>query len=145
MTAAPRQTLRAGLDADLLLRALDSFMGDVEAGVIEDDGTLEQRIDAARAALAQPARIDIIHVRDPDFECDHTVYLNGTRIGSDQVSIEDVDPGRGYQREDYEERLEEAQEAATRPEATDFDRDYLQVIEAAEPTYKKWSTDRDWR
>lgn len=143
-TTAP---LHAGLDTDLLLRALDSFIGDIETGIIEDDsdGTLEDRIEAARAALARPARIDIIHFRDPDSECDHQVYLNGVRLGRDQVGVEDIDPGRGYEREDYESRLEAAQEAVARPDATDYDRDYLEIVEEAESTYKKWSTDRDWR
>jgi hypothetical protein len=51
-------------------------------------------------------KIDIIHVRDPDSECGMTVFVDGKRV--DNVAVEDIDPGRGWQRADYNDRLYDA-------------------------------------
>lgn len=85
-------------------------------------------------------KITVLHHRDPDAECDVTVYVDGVRVPAEDVSVDDIDPGRGYEREDYEENLELAHDLAHAPGATDYDRDYLAALEAAEPTYRKWAT-----
>ena len=48
--------------------------------------------------------IEILHGRDPDSGCDHTVFVDGERV--DHVTVEDIDPGRGYTREDWDEHTE---------------------------------------
>lgn len=54
--------------------------------------------------------IEILHMRDPDYECDLVVFLNGERV--ENVAIEDIDPGRGYSRSDWDERIADAHEDA---------------------------------
>lgn len=39
------------------------------------------------------ARIEILHIRDPDDHCNHIVFVDGVQVN---VAIEDVDPGYGY-------------------------------------------------
>jgi hypothetical protein len=51
-------------------------------------------------------KIEIIHGRDPDSSCGHTVFLNGVRF--DNAEIVDLDPGRGWLREDWDEFKESA-------------------------------------
>jgi hypothetical protein len=46
-------------------------------------------------------RVEILHTRDPDYSCEMTVWINGVRV--DNVTVEDVDPGRGYEQEDWDE------------------------------------------
>lgn len=45
--------------------------------------------------------IEILHMRDPDGGCDLYVYVDGV-LRSDVV-VEDVDPGRGWDAEDWDE------------------------------------------
>lgn len=67
-------------------------------------------------------KIEILHVRDPDGGCDHTVFVDGALVeGWDVVdgewvkvgdlTVEDVDAGRGYTREDWEENLQATRDA----------------------------------
>jgi hypothetical protein len=51
-------------------------------------------------------RIEILHVRDPDYDCVIEVYIDGRLLPGDQYHIEDVDPGRGYQSEDIQEHID---------------------------------------
>lgn len=51
-------------------------------------------------------KIEILHVRDPDGGCDHTVFVDGLAIEHPALSVEDVDAGRGYTREDWDESTE---------------------------------------
>lgn len=54
---------------------------------------------------AKPApTIEILHSRDPDSECVVTVWVDGKLT---EVCEEDIDPGRGYEREDVEARIED--------------------------------------
>jgi len=45
--------------------------------------------------------IEILHERDSDGGCELTVFVDGQRV--DNVHTVDIDPGRGYTREDWEE------------------------------------------
>jgi hypothetical protein len=45
-------------------------------------------------------KIEILHERDPDSGCDITVWIDGVEVVADVV---DVDPGRGYESEDWDE------------------------------------------
>lgn len=65
--------------------------------------------------------IQIVHSRDPDSECAIEVFLGGKRVPYAQVTIEDIDPGRGYDEEYAAERREEAAKVADGPNATEFD------------------------
>lgn len=40
-------------------------------------------------------KIEIIHSRDPDSECEITVFVDGLEW-SDDVTIESIDPGAGF-------------------------------------------------
>jgi hypothetical protein len=71
-------------------------------------------------------KIQIIHQRDPDSECSITVYIDGVR--RDDVEVEDVDPGAGYEPEDYEPRRTEAAQTASVPDATQYDRDLAEAL-----------------
>lgn len=51
-------------------------------------------------------RIEILHVRDSDSDCEMRVWIDGERVPSEDVFIEDVDPGRGYTKEDWDENIE---------------------------------------
>ena len=66
-------------------------------------------------------RVQIIHHRDPDSECGLEVFIDGHRLIG-QVEIEDIDPGRGYEADDIQERRDEALTNAAKADATDFDR-----------------------
>lgn len=51
-------------------------------------------------------KIQLLHGRDPDSACDIQVYVEGKLVTS--VEVEDVDPGRGYRRADWDARVKEA-------------------------------------
>lgn len=46
-------------------------------------------------------RTEVLHVRDSDGGCDIEVWTDGQR--QTPVQVEDVDPGRGYTRRDWDE------------------------------------------
>lgn len=53
-------------------------------------------------------RIEILHGRDPDSSCDFDVWVDGKRItwndkGDVDLTVEDIDPGAGYQLSDWRE------------------------------------------
>lgn len=51
-------------------------------------------------------KITVVHVRDPDSDCSIELFdQDGDRIPVD-VSVIDVDPGRGYDVEDWDENTE---------------------------------------
>lgn len=52
------------------------------------------------------AHIEVLHVRDSDAGCEVQVFVDGVRV---EVTMEDVDPGRGHLRSEWNERLREAQ------------------------------------
>lgn len=82
--------------------------------------------EALSALGAVQPLIQVIHSRDPDSECGITVYINGVR--QHKVEVEDIDPGRGYNKEDYEERRADAYDAAVKSTATEYDRDVLEAL-----------------
>jgi hypothetical protein len=48
--------------------------------------------------------VAIVHERDPDSPCDLEVYVNDERIAD--ITVEDVDPGRGADYDDWQARIE---------------------------------------
>lgn len=75
------------------------------------DGTLLVQLyrhdDKVQITVAdrQP-RVEIVHGRDPDSSCEITVYVDGKP--ATDVTEEDIDPGRGWERSDWDERVEAA-------------------------------------
>lgn len=118
-------------DLDQLSERDESYLGDVEISLRPEDNQPDKR-----------PRVQVLHQRDPDYECGIRVFLDGVELTHPQV--EDMDPGRGYEKEDYERDLESARAAAGREEATDFDRALLDAYEGMQDAYRKWSTDKTW-
>lgn len=50
-------------------------------------------------------KVQIVHGRNPDAECGLTVFVDGQRVDAE---VEDIDPGRGYTRSDWDVRLRDA-------------------------------------
>lgn len=98
------------------------------AGVIT--GTPQEIGDQLRAYLALlgqwPPKVQLVHSRDPDSECDTTAYVDGKRVKD--VEVEDIDPGRGYDAEYIAERRAEAEATFNDPDATEYDLDRAQSI-----------------
>lgn len=86
------------MDRDDLLRS-DS---NAPAWIREWNGPFTIRV---YRSSAQP-KIEVLHSREPDSGCEITVWLDGELAGFD---CEDIDPGRGYSREDWDRRTEEPQ------------------------------------
>lgn len=95
--------------------------------------------DALTAPKAEP-KVQVLHQRDPDSECDMRVFLGGVEV-SQVVEVESLDPGAGYEKETYEENVQRAETAANKPDATDYDRAVLEAWEEMETSYERWSTD----
>lgn len=53
-------------------------------------------------------KIQLIHLRDPDNECTLIVFADGQRVPIGDVSEDDIDPGRGHLRSDWNDRLYDA-------------------------------------
>lgn len=51
---------------------------------------------------ATAPKVQVIHSRDPDSECGVSVFVNDVRA---DAGVEDIDPGRGYSRADWAERV----------------------------------------
>lgn len=48
-------------------------------------------------------KVTILHVRDPDSACDVRVFIDGVEQDWQDIGIVDVDAGRGYTLEDWNE------------------------------------------
>lgn len=53
------------------------------------------------------SKIEVLHSRDPDSECEVTVWVDGEIVGFD---LEDVDPGRGHDLESWTARMHTTRE-----------------------------------
>lgn len=60
------------------------------------------------------SRIEILHVRDPDSACEVRVWVDG--VETTDFEHEDIDPGRGYVREDWQESRDHAAAQTNRSE-----------------------------
>lgn len=56
-----------------------------------------------------PRSITVLHVRDPDGACTVRLFLDGVELSYDHFDVVDVDAGRGYTAEDWEESIAWAQ------------------------------------
>lgn len=54
--------------------------------------------------LSMPSRVQIVHSRHPDMSCCVQVFLDGVEVEAD---VEDIDPGAGATRMDWDERIED--------------------------------------
>jgi hypothetical protein len=60
-------------------------------------------------------KIEILHLRDPDSECYHRVFIDGVEIDDTDVDLVDIDPGRGWMRDEWDYRIVEAEAEALNP------------------------------
>jgi hypothetical protein len=77
--------------------------------------------------------IQILHYRDPDSDSVIRVFVDGVEVTD--FSVEDIDPGRGYEQENYDEHVENAK---TIPGT--FGEAVLSTLTDARPTYERWGT-----
>jgi hypothetical protein len=83
-------------------------------------------------------RVQIISSRHPDMGTETTIFVDGKKIDAEVI---DIDPGAGYETEDYEKRIADAHAAAQTPCATDFDRAVAETLESYRNEFAKWSVD----
>ena len=76
-------------------------------GLCYDHDQRVKRVPAPQSNI----RLEILHHRDPDSSCEHVIFLNGVRLDWSQVDLEDVDPGAGYEKADWKERIKDAKKA----------------------------------
>jgi hypothetical protein len=57
-------------------------------------------------------KVFVVHQRDPDFDCSIRVFLDGQEVEDFDLNLYDVDPGRGYTREDWQQSREDDLESA---------------------------------
>ncbi len=99
---------------------------------------MTQQVSAAEGErpLGGP-RIQVLSVRHPDYSTVTRVFLDGKEI--EDYEIDNIDPGAGYEAEDYRERLDDAKEAAAGEDATDYDRAYLKALEDMRDQFRKYA------
>lgn len=102
----------------------------IEMSVASEDVV---RFWAKQALAALPPRVQILHSRDPDSSCEIEVWLDGVK--TDSYTVEDLDPGRGWTREDWDERVEQARE-----DTSEFGQRVLAELEAV-GQHSKWIED----
>lgn len=79
---------------------------------VSDDALIDElrnngnEIELVECSIPMPT-VSLIDVRDPDSASDHIVFVNGHRVDAE---YDDVDPGRGYGREDWNDNIRFARE-----------------------------------
>lgn len=58
--------------------------------------------------MAQP-QIDVIVYRDPDGDTELSVFLDGRRLSADDFTQHTIDPGAGWTRAEWNERIAETE------------------------------------
>lgn len=86
--------------------------------------------------MGQP-RIDVIVIRDPDYETVTEIYIDGRP--STECHIWDFDPGRGYSYEDYADEAQMLADLTTVPAA--LKKRLTAIHKQLRATYRKWSCD----
>lgn len=67
--------------------------------------------DVANRAFSTP-KVEVLHVRDPDSSCGVTVWIDGVEVSFDEESI---DPGRGYSRGEWYDRMTDNADPTNNP------------------------------
>lgn len=52
--------------------------------------------------------VELLHFRDSDYECDLHLVVDGIEFPMEQIQYVDIDPGRGYDRDDWNEHRKTA-------------------------------------
>lgn len=78
-------------------------------------------------------KVQILHGRDPDSECELTVFVDGQRVPNTEVYVEDIDPGRGYEDGVWKERIEDS-----RSDTTEFGQLVTRTLEQYAGTAEKF-------
>jgi hypothetical protein len=86
-------------------------------------------------------RIDILSSTHPDMGTETSIYIDGERVTD--VNVVNIDPGAGYDIEDIEQRLKDAQEQAAKPDATDFDKDVAEALKDYDEQFRKFASSND--
>lgn len=80
------------------LRGEDSDYADMDIGDIGE--AMSAKWDTV--TIDVPIDLEILHVRDPDSYCTHTVFVNGEQsFGNAGITIEDIDPGAGTEPKEW--------------------------------------------
>jgi len=78
--------------------------------------------------------VQIIHYRDPDSDCNLRVWIDGVEVTD--FTVEDMDPGRGYEQESYDEQVENAKTIDGA-----FGEAVVSTLTDARPVYERWGLD----
>ena len=114
-------------DAGLVMELFDALDGWLSKGGFLPDAWTNGGHRGAK-------RVDIIHRRDPDYECTHEVYVDGHRATIDRFY--EFDPGHGYEMSEFDENKRAEVDAAP-----DFLKERIAAIyDEMKPVYEKWST-----
>lgn len=96
--------------------------------VTDDDGRTWQ-VDLSEHTVHEIKRsapkVQIIHSRDPDMGCEHSVYVDGVKLDDTGYEVEDIDPGAGAERADWNERIADA-----RKDTSAFGQELLDLLGA---------------
>lgn len=87
--------------------------------------------------------IQIIHQRDPDSGCDLTVYVDGVRHSD--VTVENIDPGRGYEWADWVENVLHARQQAAEHPGNQYYADCVTELEEAASSKYVDDKPEDWQ
>lgn len=76
-------------------------------------------------------KVQIIHSRDPDSECGLRVFVDD--VETNDFSYDDLDPGRGWTDEDWEERIADVDTS------TNYGKALRDQLEQLRPAQRKWA------
>jgi hypothetical protein len=62
------------------------------------------------------SKIELIHYRDPDAECDHALFIDGVKV---EFAYTSMDPGAGWERSQWNEHVNQSL-AELSPAAREF-------------------------
>lgn len=78
-------------------------------------------------------RLDIIHLRDPDYACDHEIFVDGVKV--EDVHIHEFDPGAGYSMAQFEDNR-----IGHLKNAPDFLKPRIdEIYSEMDTAYRKWA------
>lgn len=87
----------------------DPHEDDIESVEDMEHDTWIAAAEELEKALAD-LRVEILHVRDPDSACSVSTWVNG-ELAVTHVYVEDIDPGRGYTRDDWDSNVRSVEES----------------------------------
>ncbi len=131
-TVTVHRTRKEAVDA-----LAENFMVGADVSDKDESWIIDQVEQGDALVSITEVKTAVLHTRHPDDSSTIDFYVDGAKASLDEEEI--VDPGAGYEAEDYVERRDSLRELAERDGATQWDKDCYQALLDYRNQFRKYA------